>query len=144
MLGTRKIMVFVLAFVSIQFIAGCAMFRDKDKESLPPDRSSRILVFPVDELEFKNLSCTQLSEKMTLSGQVKNVSLSPVGNVRIRATVLFTGEFPGDYTSETFDLPVNPPVLQPSEWGSFSLTGTVHKPISHAELHAHWEVLFPY
>ena len=141
-MSARKILVFLFVLLGVHLVAACAML-DKDKEDLPPQRSVKVVVFPTSELEFKNVSCTQEFEKMTLSGQVENVSLSPIANVRIRATVLFTGDSPGDFTSEPFNLAVDPLVLQPSEWGSFSLVGTVHKTISHVELHARWEPFIP-
>ncbi len=142
MMSARKTLFFLFVLLSLQLVTTCAMF-DKDKEDLPPQRSAKVLVFPTGSLEFKNVSCTQEFEKMTLSGQVENVSLSPIANVRIRATVLYAGDSPGDYTSETFNLAVDPLVLQPSELGSFSLVGTVHKTISHVELHARWEPFIP-
>ena len=143
MIGARRIILLVSVSLSVQLIAACAMFKNKEKGDLPPERSAKVLVFPTDSLEFKGVTCLQEFDKMTLTGKVKNVSFSPVANVRIRAVILFAGDAPGDYISETFNLAVDPLVLQPMEWGSFSLVGTVHKTISHAEFHARWEPFSP-
>lgn len=140
-MSARKILFFLFVLLSVHLVAACALL-DKDK-ALPPQRTATVLVFPTGSLEFKNVTCTQEYGKMTLTGEVQNVSLSPVANVRIRATVLFSGDSPGDYTNETFNLAVDPLVLQPSEFGRFSLVGTVHKVISHVELHVRWDPFIP-
>jgi hypothetical protein len=114
-----------------QVYAGCST----TDENLPAARRVKVIPFPVQALQFREVLCTQEYEKLTLSGSVKNVSLAPVTKMQIRAEVFYAGQ----PRSERFSLPVQPPLLQPNESGTFELNGEVSQPISLVELHAYWK-----
>ncbi len=130
------IALFIAALVTSHLVAGCAT--SDEKEDLPA-RRVKTVTFPVRPLEFKDLSCRQEKEQLNLSGSLKNISFSPVSNVRVRAEVVFAGDLLG----QPITVPVSPSLLQPGESGTFSLVGTVTHPISHIELHAQWEEFYP-
>ncbi|UCD58311.1 MAG: hypothetical protein JSV16_04130 [Candidatus Hydrogenedentota bacterium] len=136
-MSARRTAILALTFLAAQLVAGCAL--TEEKEALPASRKVRVVTFPVSTLKFASVSCTQKFEQMELSGSLKNVSLSPLSNVRLRVEIFFGSEL----SSEKFDIPLNPPLLQPGQSGDFLLSGTVHHPISHVELHARWEFFFP-
>lgn len=130
------IALFAAALALAFLVAGCATWGEE--EDLPA-RRVKTITFPVRPLEFKDVTCRQEKEQLNLSGSLKNISFSPVSNVRVRAEVVFADDLLG----QPFSLPVNPSLLQPGETGTFSLTGTVSRPISRVELHAEWEDFYP-
>jgi hypothetical protein len=139
-LHARRIIlsVLLLAFV----VTGCAYFEKKQKEKqreLLPVRNVKVVPFPVRPLEFENTKVRQEKDQVAISGQIKNISYSPVADVRMRALIFFAN----NDKSKALDMTVAPPVLQPGEQGDFQATGTVDFPISHVELHVRWEEYYP-
>lgn len=130
------IALFIAVLVMAHLVLGCAT---PDEEENLPARRVKTVTFPVRPLEFRDVSCKQEHEQFNLSGSLKNISFSPLSNVHVRAEVVFAGDLLG----QPLSLPVNPPLLQPGESGTFSLVGTVSRPISHIELHAEWEDFYP-
>ncbi|MBI5116322.1 hypothetical protein HZA56_07590 [Candidatus Poribacteria bacterium] len=129
----------ILAMLAVGFVTSCALF-DKEDEELLPTRKVRVLAFPVRPLEFENIYCMQEMEKIELSGSLKNISYAPISGVQVHAKLYFAGELP----SERFVLPLSPPMLQPGQTGTFSLTGKeVSHTVSHVELHAQWQDFVP-
>jgi hypothetical protein len=127
---------FIAALVLAYLVAGCAT---SDEEENLPARRVKTVTFPVRPLEFNDVSCRQEKEQFNLSGSLKNISFSPLSNVQVRAEVIFAGDLLG----QPLSLPLNPPLLPPGQSGTFSLVGTVSRPISHIELHAQWEDFYP-
>lgn len=134
MIHMRRIVALAIALLGIQLVAGCALFEDE----LLPNRQARVLAFPVRGFEFERVSCRQEFEHYSLSGALRNISYSPVSDVQVRVEL-----FLADQSAERFMIPVDPPLLQPSEAGEFSLEGKVEQPISHVDLHVHWSDYYP-
>ena len=132
MSNSRRLIFSVAALLLVQLAAGCALL-DKEEE-LDISRRVGVLVFPVRHLEFDNLKCRQESNKIDLSGSVKNVSYSMLSNVRLQADILCSGEI----SSHSVMVPVQPPVLESGQGGQFSLSEEVDCPVRHIELHAFW------
>jgi hypothetical protein len=126
----------VLLLISV----GCAVFnREEKKKELLPVRNVKTVPFPVRPLEFGDLRARQEKDQFTVSGKVKNISYSPVVNVKVRAVILLAE----DQSVRTLTLPVLPTLLQPGESGEFSATGIVEQPVSEVELHPEWEEYYP-
>jgi len=132
MSSSRRMIFSVAALLLVQLAAGCALL-DKEEE-LDISRRVGVFVFPVRHLEFDNLKCWQESNKIDLSGSVKNVSYSMLSNVRLQADILYSGDISG----HSVMVPVQPPVLESGQTGQFSLSEEVDRAVGHVEIHAFW------
>ena len=125
----RRLTVLMIGLLIIPLTPGCRTL--DEKEELPTNPNVRVLVFPVRSLRFANVSCTQEGERLKLSGSVKNISPWTLSNLQIHADIIY----PGETSRESIRVPVRPSPLQPGDSGNFSLSGEVHHPIRHVELH---------
>ena len=123
----------VAALLIVQLAQACTTW-DKGEELLP-NRKVKVVVFPVRWLKLTDVICNQEQEIMELSGSLRNVSPTPLANVRIQADVFLAGE----EAKQRFIIPLSPSRLLPSQSVDFVLSGTVDRPIAHVELHGFWD-----
>lgn len=131
-MGLRKWAFIMITLMIAQIGVGCSTFGEKVE--LPEGRNVKVVVFPVRPLKYFDLECRQELESFSLTGAIKNVSPSTIGNVNVRAIIIFANEGP----TEAFDIPLYRP-LRPGEMADILLSGEVTLPIALIELHTQWE-----